>query len=526
MAQIRQIASLNRADSVPINTWKRRTLAIGPGACGMGLLAAMLYLAPQPAAAILVLLGLGMPLLLLLWLRPEFGLLGLIFLGANIVKNDTVDLRLSIGGGLDLRDLVLIGLFMVAFLKEIGHGTLKVPWWPAGGLLLLFLAMAAFSTFHALAFEQVESNWALGDLRILILYAAFFITSWIIKQAGQLKTLLTGLFIIADLAALIVYLQQFSGAGNPLLEAMVETRDWRVYQMVGGVRVVPAAQVLMHFMWFIALGILILGRPKGSWKTYYAAQLFFIGGGHLFTYMRAQWVAFIIGVGLVFIVLAPRYRQYSIKSMIFASCLVLLLTGLIARGPQAEASANPFLAGLSYRFGSLFSPSETAETESLQWREYENTMALRAILKQPLTGLGLGNRYRPLSTHSSEASGSLTDGNLDSVRISRFTRYAHNSYAAIAVKMGIPGLIVLLWFFAVLMVNGFKAYRELPDSEGKGVILGVLAGFSGLFFWSYFHAHLIKAESTATIGIMAAVIGIVSAMHGNGAASPSVKEGG
>ncbi len=512
MAQSRQIARPNQIIPIPsaATPGTYRVLGIALGALCLGSLAAGLYLAPELATLGLVILGLGLPVVFLLWYRPEVGLLALIFLSGSFIPQSVVDLRLPIGGGLDLRDMALIGLFGLVFLQQLNRGTLKVLWWPVGGPLLLFLILAVFSAFYALFFEHVESNWALGDLRILILYLTFFIALWAIKRPEQLRVLLIGLFIIADLTAMIIYLQQFLGAGNPLLQAMMVSRDWRVYELTGAVRVVPAGQVLMHFMWFVALGVLVLGRPNWRLKTLCLIQVLFLGGGHLYTYMRAQWVALIIGLGLALIVLVPRFKQRQARVAIIAGCAALVVAGVIVGAPLSQAFSSPFLAGISERFGSILTPSDTSETQSLQWRSFEIEKALEAIRKQPLTGVGLGNRYRPLSAHSSEASGSLTDGRVDSGRVSRFTRYVHNSYVSIAVKMGIPGLTVLLWFCAAALFRGFQVYRNMPDSGYKGVVLGILTGFAGLLVWCYFHAHLIKAESTATIGLMVALVGSIA----------------
>jgi O-antigen ligase len=253
-------------------------------------------------------------------------------------------------------------------------------------------------------------------------------------------------------------------------------------------------------------------------------QLLFLGGGHIFTYMRAQWVAMIVGIGLVLLVLLPRSKQNLAKTAVIAGCVAILTAGVIVGGPLSQVSNSPFVTGISERFGSIFTPANTSETESLQWRSFEIEMVLQALKKQPLTGVGLGNRYRPLSMHSSEASGSLTDGNIATGRVSRFTRYVHNSYGSIAVKMGIPGLIVLLWFCAAALFKGFQAYRNMPDSEHKGIVLGILAGFAGMLVWCYFHAHLIKAESTATIGLMIALVGSIGYTYGRGARSNPIRD--
>jgi O-antigen ligase len=521
MTQIRLIARLNQIITRPLTTAPGVYQASGTilGVLGLGVLAAALYLAPKPATLGLVLLGLGFPIVFLLWRRPEFGLLALIFLTGSFIPANIVDVRFPIAGGLDLRDMTLIGLFGFVFLRELARGTLTVPWWSVGGPLLLFLILVVFSTFYALFFEHVESNWALGDLRILSLYTTFYITLWSIKRPVQLKMLLLGLFIIADLTTVIVYIQQFFGAGNPILQAMIMTRDWRVYQETGGVRVVPAGQVLMHFMWFVALGVLVFARPNRRLRAFGVMQFLFIGGGHLLTYMRAQWAAAIIGLGLAIIILVPRYKQHLAKAVFIVSGIVLLSVVMISSGMLSEVSATPFVAGISNRFGSLFAPIEIAESGSLKWRDFEIEKALQAINKHPLTGLGLGNRYRNLTTYQGEALGWLTQGSIATGRVSRFTRYVHNSYVSIAVKMGIPGLIALLWFCAAALFKGFQAYREMPDSEYKGVVLGILVAFAGLFAWCYYHAHLIKAESTGTIGLMVALVGTIAYMQRHGSVS-------
>jgi O-antigen ligase len=516
MTQIRPAGRNQINTCSPTSSQLYQALWIILGIFGVGMLAAFLYLAPRLATQVLVILGIGLPIVMLLWHAPELGLLGLIFLTFSFIPASIVDVRLPIGGGLDLRDLVLIGLFGIVFLREMTWGTLTVPWWPVGGPLLLFLIMALFSTCYALFFEHVESNWALGDLRILSLYTTFFITLWAIKRPAQLTVVLVGLFIIADLTAGIIYFQQYVGADNPLLQAMLNTRDWRVYEQAGAVRVMPAGQVLMHFMWFVALGFLLRARSSRLQRVFWAVQLVFIGGGHLLTYTRAQWVASLIGLGLIFIIRMPRYKPHLTKGVVIACCaLLLLITGNLVGRSLSEAFTIPFVAGVTERFGSLLTPAETAETGSLQWRDFEIEKALQAIGEHPLTGVGLGNRYRPINTYQGEARGWLTRS-LATGDISRFTRYIHNSYISIAVKMGIPGLLVLLWFCAAVLLKGIQIYRDLTDSQYQGVVLGILVGFAGSPVWFYYHAHLIKAESTATIGLIVALVGCIAYIHGRG----------
>lgn len=482
------------------------------GLAGMllaGVLTAGLYFVPETVVSSLIGIGIGLPLLLLVWSRPEFGLMALILLTSSFIPVDLIDIRLPIGGGLDLRDLVLLGLFSLLFVRELAQKTICIPWEPVGVPLVLFLIIAFVSTFYAIIFQKVEAHWALSDLRILSSYVVFFMVIWSVKRVNQLQILLIGLFIIADLTTTIVVIQQFFGANNPLLAAMMTTRDWRVYQVAGAVRVIPAGQVLMHFMWFIALAVPIFIRLGSRLKFFFTFQVLFIGVGHILTYMRAQWVAMFIGLSLIGLVILPKSWFSLSKYAILGLYILLIMALLWANVGLSNSYQIPFVNGIVDRFVSLLSPNDTLETDSLQWRVFENGKALDAILKQPLLGVGLGGRYRALTTFQGESLGLWTRGNQAPDQVTLFTRYVHNSYLSITVKMGIPALMILLWFCTALLVNGWKIYQDLFDTELKGIALGIIAGFVGLLVWSYFHAHFVKAESTPVIGLMAGLVGVI-----------------
>ena len=476
------------------------------------------WLFPEFAMLEIAIVGIGIPFLFFMWVRPEFGLLVLLFLTSSFVPADIVDLRLPVGG-LDLRDLVLLGMFGVLFAREIARKTLCIPWGRVGLLLFLFLVMALLSAFTAMFFQNVEHHWVLSDLRILCSYVVFFMVIWGIRKYDQLNVLLIGLFILVDLTTTIVILQQFSGVDAPLLEAMLTTRDWQVDQVVGAVRVIPAGQVLMHFMWFIAVGILFYARPSLHARFFYIFQIIYIGVGHILSYMRAQWVSILIGAFLLGLLLLPRYWKTILKYLIPAVYALLIVVLGVVNFSRVDPYQIPFIVGIMDRFTSILSPASTLQSSSLQWREFENKKALEAIRKQPWIGVGLGGQYRELTTFQGESMGLWTRGSMAADQVTRFTRYVHNSYLSIAVKMGIPGLFVLIWCLVEFFLNGWKIYWTLPTSDLKGIVLGILAGFAGMFFWCFFHAHLIKAESTPVLGLMMGLVAVTGNLHKLGVGS-------
>lgn len=480
----------------------------------LALLAAGLYLVPTYAAYGLALLGLGAPLLLLLWSRPEFGLLALILLTSSFVPANVVDLRLPIGGGLDLRDLALIGMLGLLVFRGLAHKSLRIPWWPVGLPLFLFLNMAVFSASYALAFQGVESNWALGELRNVIYYAVFFLTAWSIQGRRQLVTSVIGLFLLADLVAGVLLLQQLLGPNNAILAAMSGTH-WHLWEQATGssafgtLRIVPPGHVLMYVMMIVAFCLMVFAPKTAGLRAILGLEFLFLGIGLFLTYTRAQWAASIVVLGLIAIIRLPAYKASLIRYLIV--CVSVLLIALPAIGGlQPIIEENSTLNVLTARMS-----ENTAD-----WRVFETEKALLSISQNPILGVGLGNSYRGLTLMGGEAQGWWSAGGLAAGEVSRFTRYIHNSYLAIAVKMGPPALVTFLWFCIAYAVCGWQLYRNLVDRQLKGLVVALTTSFFGLMAWAVLHSHFVETESTSVVGLMAGLLAVVHCLRESQAGSP------
>jgi hypothetical protein len=511
MPQTKPVAQMNQnITRLPITTRRMiyHALGGGLGVLGLGLLAAGLYLAPKPATLGLALLGLGLPTMLLLWLRPEFGLLAIIFLTSSLIPSDAVDLRLPIGGGLDLRDLVLIGMMGLLILRGLSHNTLLVPWWRVSAPLLAFLGCAIFSTMYALFYQHVESNWVLSDLRSLIFYCVFFVTAWVVTNRRQLAIVLIGLFIVSDILSGVLILQQFIGTDHPLLAAMSYT-NWQMDVEPGSgsggfgtVRIMPPGIALAYFAMVTAFCLMIFTSRSRRLRVILALQFVYLNFGLLLTYTRALWIASAIAMGVVLLVIFPFYKAYLTRYLLIGITVLGLLVGLLGTQLTQSISDSGLATAFLSRVTSIFTPEETIQSYSLQWRIFEQEEGLRSVSEHPLLGVGLGNSYRKVTLLQGEDLGWVTK-NTASGQISRFTRFLHNSYLSIAVKMGLIGLVCFLWFCIAVVVSSAKLYRNLSDGQSKAIALAVPATFLGLMFWSFFHEHFIQTEGTATVGLIA-----------------------
>lgn len=481
-----------------------------------------LYFVPDAGATLLAAAGIGTLGLMLFWQRPEFGLIALVFLTSSIIEPDMIDLRLPIGGGLDLRDLLLLGILGLSAFQRITQGRIELPWISVGGPILLFICLAVISAVNALYFEGVAANWALNDLRILLYYSVFFITAWNIREHKQLRTLLAGLFLIANVTAAIVIIQQFLGPDNLLLQSMDGGR-WQVWaQDDGTVRVVPPGHTLMHFMMVLSFCLAFFNRHRPGFFLMYGLQFLFLNIGLILTFTRAGWLASGLALIIVGFVLLVRYREQMARTVAIGIASIILLSGVIGLLGQQQMIGLPNADAVIERFSSLFTPKETLETYSLQWRLFEYEKAVEAIREKPWTGVSLGNNYRDVTVFQGESRGLWTKGDLSHDVISRYTRYIHSSYISIATKMGLPGIVIFLWFCLAFLVSSWKLYRSATNSQASGIALAIFAAFLGLMQWSIFHAWFIETESTSVVGLMTGIVAAVAILDSQSSWSTEV----
>jgi O-antigen ligase len=435
------------------------------------------------------------------WRYPVYGVLAIVFLTSQVVPINSVDLRLPMGGGVKLPDLLLVGMSAVVIARELTARRLVVPWWPVTLPLMTFLGLAGVSAIYSLLYQGVEPNWALGELGALAYYGVALLTAWILRTARDRQILLVGLFLIADVTAALSIGQQFVGP-RPLLSVMAGP-EWHVWAertqggSMGGVRVVPPAHVLMHLMMLIAFVGIWARAISRRWRLFCACQFALLSTGLVLAYTRAEWIAGAAVLVLILAVAAPRVAALGVGLAALVAA-VALIGGAWSSRAEAWKTA-PLVESIASRARSIFTVGATLESFSLQWRALEHEEALRSIAEHPLLGVGLGNRYREVSIAQDESHVTLRMAPDDRTK---FTRYVHNSYAAIAVKMGVPALANFLVFCLAFLAVCAYSYRRLADDWGRSLLLATVGAFVGLLGWSAFHSNLVDEAGTCVVGLM------------------------
>jgi len=498
MSQIETVSPSNEETPLTLDTPTILMLVNIAGVLIMLGLAGGLYYRPRAVAPALASIGLGLPLLWLAWRRAEFGLLAVVFLSASFIRPDIVDIRLPVGG-LDLRDLAFLGMLGIGIGQRLQAKELSMPWWPVAAPLLAFLGVATFSSLYAVLYQRVEPNWAFGELRPLFYYTLFFVTAWTIREPRQIITLLIGLFVLADITAAMIILHQFLGVDHPALKAVTGS-VWHVEKMGSGgfgtIRIVPPGHVLTLIMMVVAFCLMVYSKLSPRLRIVLAIQFLFLNAGLLLTYTRAQWIAAAIAFLLIALFMPRADKTQFVRYALGAVLVLVLIYSLFGGEIQSSTRNLAFLDSLKERAMSIFTPEETLQSWSLQWRVFETEEALRSIDEQPVLGVGLGNAYRDVTLLRGEArSGQL-----------RFTRFVHNSYLYMAVKMGVIGLIGFAWFYLSLLGNGWFAYARRFDGYYRRIALALLTCLCGLLSWSITEPHFMQLQSTIVVGLVSGLL--------------------
>jgi hypothetical protein len=181
---------------------------------------------------------------------------------------------------------------------------------------------------------------------------------------------------------------------------------------------------------------------------------------------RWRRVFYAIVVLPVFVVLLLTFSTGALFLGLPASLIFLgLIRGRRAVWLTLAALAVLVLALLPFagteRFASTFDLS--AGTAFFRLRLWQSTVNM--IADHPLTGVGLDNFLYAYRTRYvlPEAS--------DELNLS----HPHNIVLDFWTRLGLGGVVVLLWLLVAFFGVGFRRYRHLPDGDDRALLLGLLA---------------------------------------------------
>lgn len=215
----------------------------------------------------------------------------------------------------------------------------------------------------------------------------------------------------------------------------------------------------------------------------------------LLSFTRGIWVATLVAAAVCASLLDRAARSRLLKLATVAAFCLTLLAALwrMGSGPTNTSLLDAMQDRLSFGVTQMqegFGGSVAVETR----RFVEITTIAPQILNSPLLGKGLGGLYWI---------DALAFINQQDLGIVDF-HYMHNLYLLVGFRLGLVGLVTLLWILYSYFRKSIRGYRRMPAGLRKALVAGLIAGVAGEAALSMTSPTILNHPTSALIaGVMA-----------------------
>lgn len=403
---------------------------------------------------------------LLLWFAPWVGLA--VYGLALIVSPD-----FKISDVLTLLSLVVVGAQLIHSRQRL---TLpRAQLWPFlifMSLVLLSLALALGVFGNTVPFIYRDARAFVYWLWLPLLYALV-----VHEEAGPRK--LVRLLLFMALAVSTIALVQYTFNIQIAREGRVGGLETL------GVIENDLTRVQMQGYAFVMVGLAwaLVSMTQGGKRLLLTLPLSLLFAAAIYVnFGRALWAWTLLAVLLCGVVLG--LRRAALLGSLLLVLLVMALSALYLARPAVIESAVHRITSLA---------DEGAIRTSGGWRRLENEAAAGKIAASPVVGIGLGGEYRPWLSEIQT--------------FSEHTRYVHNGYVFLALKLGIPALLVLLWLSLRPWWQAFRRRKTLQTGP-HAMWTAVVASWLPVMGLSYTQPEIVTPQT-----VLLMCMGLVIMIH-------------
>jgi putative inorganic carbon (hco3(-)) transporter len=343
----------------------------------------------------------------------------------------------------------------------------KLPFF--AGLSLPMLGLMALAMFRALREPFDAQIWSIVASKYIVPFALFHLAVLIFRGASQRKHF--EIFVIVALAYLIFIAVAFLADARSLIYPrfiLDESLGFHPDRARG-----PFLQAVANGVSLNILGILVIALPQGR-KAIVRLLWLVLPVAVLATMTRAVWISFAVST----IVLGFRL----IERRVLAVCALLAVAGLLA-GMAISLSDHSLKAALWDRTGERGPVEARLAVYDAGWAMFQ---------ERPFTGWAAGGMYAELARR------------MEGYHLRIF--YVHNTYLALLVEFGVPGLAL----YCILFFNLFRLAWRGPPCE-SGPVASLRKVWPILLSVYLFNAFFVDMAYQFVIGLMFTVAGMLCA---------------
>lgn len=312
------------------------------------------------------------------------------------------------------------------------------------------LVAAVMSPHRLMSLKAYRSEW---------LVLAYFVVSFGMESASDLRRILKLLAVTASLLAVYGVVQHFTGTDFIKHKSLdVWNQTYMAIGLLGhhitfGVFYSWAFATALAFLVFVSRDL----KARIVWITLTSLSLLAV----LYSYSRAAW----IGTGLTLLIVAS-VRRFRLGYPVVIVLAIVVIA--VALEPAAIQRVGVPVTGEAASKGDA--------TRILLLRT-----SFRMIMRYPVFGIGPG-------TFMAEFENFKVPGDYST------TCHAHNDLINAAVRSGFVGLTILVTLLAASLWNALAAYRRARDSTTSLVGLALIGGLVAIVGSGLFQCNLTDSE--------------------------------
>ena len=334
------------------------------------------------------------------------------------------------------------------------------------------LAFSAVSLLSALGSEHARASVIAS--KGLLLSAALYVTANALTESRAAERFLSGLVLVATIAAVIGLLQASLCPGPAPDYGPPAWLYHRCFRARGSFSIYMTLAGVLTLVLLASFPRLILAGALRGWL----APLWLVMlGGLLATYTRGAWVGFAAGM----LALLPTSRR---MRWVLIGGLLLLVTGAFVGPPH-----------LRQRFFTIADRDDPTVKERIyMWRS-----GVAIWREHPWLGVGPGGVKREYPHYAlPEAS-------------KKKTSHVHNTPLQILIERGVVGLSAWLWIWGAFYMRGVRLFRRLASEavRDRALVAGSLAAITGFLVAGLFEYNFGDSEVVMVAWVMLALPFIV-----------------
>jgi len=337
------------------------------------------------------------------------------------------------------------------------------------GLSLPMLGLTALSVLRALREPFDAQIWSIIASKYIVPFALFHIAVLVFRSSWQRKHF--EVFVILALAYLIFIAIAFLMDARSLIFPrfiLDENLGFHADRARG-----PFLQAVANGVSLNILGILVLALPQNR-KLIITVLWLVLPLAILATMTRAVWISFVVSS----VLLGCRLAKHRLQAVYALLAVVGLMIGL-----AIDVSNQSLKNALSDR---------TAERGPVEARLAVYEAGWTMFKERPFSGWPAGGMYAELARR------------MEGYHLRSF--FVHNTYLALLVEFGVPGLI----FYGILFFNLFRLAWHGPPGE-SGTVASLRKIWPILLSVYLFNAFFVDMTYQFVIGLVFTVAGMLCA---------------